>query len=44
MSVEIDMRQFAKSAGINLTFKAGSIVFSTGDPGNCMYVVQSTGG
>ena len=41
MSTEIDMRQFAKGAGTNLTFKAGSIVFSTGDPGNCMYVVQS---
>jgi CRP/FNR family transcriptional regulator, cyclic AMP receptor protein len=41
MSAEIDMRQFAKGAGTNLIFKAGSIVFSTGDPGNCMYVVQS---
>jgi CRP/FNR family transcriptional regulator, cyclic AMP receptor protein len=41
MSAEIDMRQFAKSAGTNLTFKAGSIVFTSGDPGNCMYVVQS---
>jgi CRP/FNR family transcriptional regulator, cyclic AMP receptor protein len=38
---EIDMRVFAKSAGANVTFPAGSIVFNKGDPGNCMYVVQS---
>src|SRR5262249_5843847 len=38
---EIDMRMFAKSAGANVTFAAGSIVFNKGDPGNCMYVVQS---
>ncbi len=37
----IDMRQFARSAGTNLTFKSGTVVFSKGDPGNCMYVVQS---
>jgi CRP/FNR family transcriptional regulator, cyclic AMP receptor protein len=41
MSAEIDMRQFARGAGANLIFKAGSIVFSMGDRGNCMYVVQS---
>lgn len=41
MAEEIDMRQFAKSAGTNITFKVGSLVFSAGDPGNCMYVVQS---
>ena len=41
MANEIDMRQFAKSAGTNLTFKSGTLVFSKGDPGNCMYVVQS---
>jgi CRP-like cAMP-binding protein len=41
MSAEIDMRQFARGAGTNLIFKAGTIVFSMGDPGNCMYVVQS---
>jgi CRP/FNR family transcriptional regulator, cyclic AMP receptor protein len=41
MSNEIDMRQFARSAGTNLTFKSGAVVFSKGDPGNCMYVVQS---
>jgi len=38
---EVDMRMFAKSAGANVTFPAGSIVFNKGDPGNCMYVVQS---
>jgi CRP-like cAMP-binding protein len=37
----IDMRQFAKSAGANLNFGAGSIVFNKGDPGQCMYIVQS---
>ena len=41
MANDIDMRQFAKSAGTNLTFKAGTVVFSKGDAGNCMYVVQS---
>lgn len=41
MSAEIDMRQFARGAGTNLIFKAGTIVFSMGDPGNCMYVAQS---
>ena len=38
---EVDMRMFAKSAGANVTFPAGSIVFNKGDPGNCMYIVQS---
>ena len=38
---EIDMRVFAKRAGANVTFPAGSIVFNKGDPGSCMYVVQS---
>ena len=38
---DIDMRQFAKSAGANLNFGAGSIVFNKGDPGQCMYIVQS---
>jgi CRP-like cAMP-binding protein len=37
----IDMRQFAKSAGANLNFGPGSIVFNKGDPGQCMYIVQS---
>jgi hypothetical protein len=38
---DIDMRIFAKRAGANVTFPAGSIVFNKGDPGNCMSVVQS---
>jgi CRP/FNR family transcriptional regulator, cyclic AMP receptor protein len=38
---EIDMRMFAKNAGINISYPAGSTVFSKGDPGSCMYVVQS---
>ena len=35
------MRMFARNAGVNVTFPAGSVVFNKGDPGNCMYVVQS---
>jgi CRP-like cAMP-binding protein len=38
---EIDMRKFARSAGANVPFGAGTIVFSQGDPGQCMYIVQS---
>ncbi len=41
MSNEIDMRTFARSAGTNLTFAAGAIIFNKGDPGPCMYIVQS---
>jgi CRP/FNR family cyclic AMP-dependent transcriptional regulator len=37
----IDMRQFAKSAGTNIIVKAGNDVFHRGDPGSCMYIVQS---
>jgi CRP-like cAMP-binding protein len=37
----IDMRQFAKSAGATINFGAGNIVFNQGDPGRCMYIVQS---
>ena len=35
------MRVFARSAGANISFPAGTIVFNKGDPGICMYVVQS---
>jgi CRP/FNR family cyclic AMP-dependent transcriptional regulator len=35
------MRMFARNAGVNVTFAAGSTVFAKGDPGNCMYIVQS---
>lgn len=38
---EIDMRVFARQAGTNMSFPAGAIVFNQGDPGSCMYVVQS---
>jgi CRP/FNR family transcriptional regulator, cyclic AMP receptor protein len=38
---DVDMRMFARSAGTNLSFPAESVVFSKGDPGTCMYVVQS---
>src|SRR5262245_53457778 len=35
------MRMFAQRAGANVTFSAGSVVFNKGDPGSCMYIVQS---
>jgi CRP/FNR family transcriptional regulator, cyclic AMP receptor protein len=35
------MRIFAKRAGVSVTFGSGAIVFNQGDPGSCMYVVQS---
>jgi CRP/FNR family cyclic AMP-dependent transcriptional regulator len=38
---EIDMRQMARSIGATIAFPAGSVVFKQGDPGNCMYIVQS---
>src|ERR1700739_350092 len=38
---EIEMRIFAQRAGANVTFSAGSVVFNKGDPGSCMYIVQS---
>ena len=38
---EIDMRMFAQRAGANVTCGAGSVVFNKGDPGSCMYIVQS---
>jgi CRP/FNR family cyclic AMP-dependent transcriptional regulator len=38
---DIDMRLFARNAGANVSFAAGSVVFSKGDPGMSMYVVQS---
>ncbi len=37
---DIDMRAFAKGAGVNITFPVGSIIFKQGDPGDCLYVVQ----
>jgi CRP-like cAMP-binding protein len=38
---DIDMRLFAKKAGASVNFPVGSVVFNKGDPGLCMYVVQS---
>ena len=38
---DIDMRHLARSAGANLRYGAGNVVFSRGDPGECMYIVQS---
>src|SRR5262249_21304944 len=38
---EIDMRTFARQAGINIAYPVGSTVFNRGDPGDCMYIVQS---
>jgi CRP/FNR family transcriptional regulator, cyclic AMP receptor protein len=38
---DIDMRMFAQRAGASISFPAGSMVFNKGDPGNCMYVVQT---
>jgi len=32
---------FAQRAGANMTFSVGSVVFNKGDPGSCMYIVQS---
>jgi CRP-like cAMP-binding protein len=38
---DIEMRTFARQAGVNITFPAGNMVFRQGDPGDCMYIVQS---
>ncbi len=38
---DIDMRQFARSVGTNMSVAAGQIIFNKGDPGQCMYIVQS---
>lgn len=35
------MRTFAKGAGATIRVPAGNIVFSKGDDGDCMYIVQS---
>lgn len=41
MSSEYDMRQMARGAGKIVAFTAGSTVFTKGDAGGVMYVVQS---
>jgi CRP/FNR family transcriptional regulator, cyclic AMP receptor protein len=38
---DIDMRMFAQRTGASVTYPAGSVVFNQGDPGSCMYIVQS---
>lgn len=38
---DIDMRQFARNVGTNMSVAAGQIIFNKGDPGQCMYIVQS---
>ena len=38
---DIDMRQFARSVGTNMSVAAGQVIFNKGDPGQCMYIVQS---
>jgi CRP/FNR family cyclic AMP-dependent transcriptional regulator len=38
---EIDMRMFAQRTGASVTYPTGGIVFTKGDPGSCMYIVQS---
>jgi CRP/FNR family transcriptional regulator, cyclic AMP receptor protein len=38
---EIDIRQFARSVGTNMSLQTGQVVFSRGDPGQCMYIIQS---
>ena len=41
MHGQIDMRTFARGAGATVTYAAGAIIFNKGDPGSCMYIVQS---
>ena len=41
MHGQIDMRTFARGAGATVTYQAGAIIFQKGDPGSCMYIVQS---
>jgi CRP/FNR family cyclic AMP-dependent transcriptional regulator len=38
---DINMQMFARNAGINMAFPAGSVIFKEGEPGNCLYVIQS---
>jgi CRP/FNR family transcriptional regulator, cyclic AMP receptor protein len=38
---DIEMRNFARSAGTTVRFGAGNVIFNRGDAGDCMYVVQS---
>ena len=38
---EIDMRTFAKGAGATIHVAPGGVVFTKGEQGDCMYIVQS---
>lgn len=38
---DIDMRQFARGVGSTMSIAAGQVIFNKGDPGQCMYIVQS---
>ena len=38
---DIDMRTFARGAGATIRVPAGGTVFLKGEPGDCMYIVQS---
>jgi CRP-like cAMP-binding protein len=38
---DIDMRTFAKNAGATIKVPAGGIIFTKGEAGDCMYIVQS---
>ena len=38
---DIDMRTFAKGAGATIHVAPGGIIFSKGEQGDCMYIVQS---
>ena len=38
---DIDMRTFAKGAGATVRVSAGGVIFSEGEAGDCMYIVQS---
>ncbi len=41
MNGEIDMRQFARGAGAGIRIAAGNVLFARGEPGECMYIIQS---
>jgi len=38
---DIDMRAFAKSAGATIKVPTGGVIFTKGEIGECMYIVQS---
>lgn len=38
---DVDMRAFAKGAGATIKVPAGGVVFTQGEAGDCMFIVQS---